>query len=62
MALLAWLYANVLGNLVASAIAFAAAWFWKIRPHLRRQRAHHDHVTRQLADLHLKADRKDDQA
>lgn len=54
--LAAWLYANVWGNLVASFVAWiiaaTAAWFWKIRPHVRAQAAHRDHVTRQLADLH----------
>lgn len=49
MALLAWLYANVFGNLVASAVTVTAAWFWKIRPHFRRQR-------RRLDDLHAKTD------
>ena len=41
LAVLHWLYANVTGNLVASAICFIAAWFWKSRPHLRRQRRRH---------------------
>jgi hypothetical protein len=55
----AWLYANVFGNLVASLIAFVAAWFWKVRPHFKAQRlhreaeaAHRQHVDTQLADLH----------
>lgn len=37
-----WLYQNVLGNLVASAITVGAAWFWKIQPHLHRIHAHLD--------------------
>jgi hypothetical protein len=56
MPILLWLYANVLGNLVASAVAFAAAWFWKIRPHFRRQHAHRENTAAQLADLHTKTD------
>lgn len=58
-----WLYSNVWGNLVASFLAWiiagSAAWFWKIRPHLRAQaahraaeRAHREQVTTQLAELH----------
>lgn len=61
--LIAWLYSNVWGNLVASFLAWiiagGAAWFWKIRPHLRAQAehraaeaAHRDRVTAQLAALH----------
>jgi|ERR1700753_4167870 len=39
-----WLYANVVGNEVASLLAFVAAWFWKIRPHLKAQREHREDV------------------
>lgn len=56
LAVLQWLYANVTGNLVASAICFIAAWFWKIRPHLRRQRLHREDMAVQIADLHAKHD------
>lgn len=49
----AWLYANVLGNEVASLLAWIAvsvtAWFWKIRPHFRAQQAHREHFARWAA-------------
>jgi hypothetical protein len=55
----AWLYANVFGNIVASLLAFGAAWFWKVRPHFKAQRlhreaeaAHREVVCTQLAELH----------
>lgn len=36
-----WAYQNVVGNLVASAVTFAAAWAWKIRPlHKKVDRLH----------------------
>lgn len=61
--LAAWLYANVFGNLVAGFIQIALVavpvWFRKVRPHLKAQaehraaeRAHREHVTAQLAELH----------
>ena len=61
--LVAWLYTNVWGNLVASFLAWiiagSAAWFWKIRPHIRAQRLHREaevehreHVCTQLAKIH----------
>lgn len=43
-----WLYVNVLGNEVASLLALAAAWFWKVRPHLVAQRRHQDEVARHV--------------
>lgn len=33
MAVLHWLYANVLGQLIASVLAFTGGYLWKIRPH-----------------------------
>lgn len=35
-----WLYANVVGNEVASLLALVAAWFWKVRPHFKAQAEH----------------------
>ena len=51
MALILWLYQNVFGNLVASLLWAVPAWFWKIRPHFRRQRQHHSLLVAQLAAL-----------
>lgn len=54
----AWLYANTAGNIVASVMCGVAVWFWKIRPHLKAQRAHREaetahrvHVAQQLKAL-----------
>lgn len=61
-ALLGWLYSNVLGNLVASAIWATPAtvvWFRKIKPHLHHEHAHREHVARQLAELHDRIDRRE---
>lgn len=48
-----WLYANVLGNEVASLLAWitalVTAWFWKIRPHFQAQAAHREHFARWAA-------------
>lgn len=44
-ALLGWLYANVAGNLVASAVTFAAALTW-----------HHRRVAAMVARLHERVD------
>lgn len=56
-ALFAWLWTAVAPNLVASGIAFAAAWTWKIRPHVRAQREHREDVAAWIVGLH---DRLDD--
>lgn len=45
VALLAWCYANVLGNLVASAITFAVALGW-----------HHRRVKALVGELHQRFD------
>lgn len=39
-----WAYQNVVGNLVASAITFAAAWVWKIRPLHKKVNRLHAHL------------------
>ncbi len=49
MAVLAWLWNNTAGNLLASAMAATAVWFWKVRPHLRRQAEHRDAVAAHIA-------------
>lgn len=44
--LLAWLYANVLGNLVASALAAGAVWWWA-RRRLSQRLAEHTAALRE---------------
>lgn len=47
----AWLYANVVGNLVASMIAGTAVWLWGRRK-LAHLHARLDHQDNRLADIH----------
>lgn len=35
-----WVWNNTAGNVLATVMCGVAVWFWKIRPHLRRQAAH----------------------
>lgn len=44
-----WLWNNTAGNVLASAMVAAAAWFWKIRPHFRRQAEHRALVAEHIA-------------
>lgn len=46
-------------NIAASIIVGTILWFWKIRPHFRRQAQHREHVRRQLRDLHRRLDDQD---
>lgn len=39
-------------NIAASLIIAPPVWFWKIRPHFRRQRARQQHIQTMLANLH----------
>lgn len=55
-AVAAWLWANTAGNLVASAICVVVGWFWKVRPHLHAQRAHHANVADWIEGLHTRLD------
>lgn len=58
-----WLWANTAGNILASVMCGVAVWFWKIRPHLRRQAEHreaaeerHEQVEGWLAGVHERFD------
>lgn len=58
-----WLWFNTAGNLVASLICVVVGYFWKIRPHLRRQAEHrqaaedrHEQIEGWLAGIHERFD------
>jgi hypothetical protein len=53
LALLHWLYANVLGNLVASAICFTAGAAWAHRAWIR---PHHTAVAGWIEGIHTRLD------
>ncbi|TCO57137.1 hypothetical protein [Actinocrispum wychmicini] len=43
-------------NIAASVLIGVVVYVWKIRPHLRRTKAHREFVVAQLAELHTKHD------
>lgn len=42
-------------NIAASLIIGPVLWFWKIRPHFKRQAEHREFVRRHLRELHRQA-------
>lgn len=46
-----WLWNNTAGNILATIMCGIAVWFWKLRPHLRAQRAHRIAAEQHRADM-----------
>lgn len=59
----AWLTGQVWPNIFASGVCFVIGYFWKVRPHIKAQKAHREaeivhraHMRRQIEQLHAKQD------